>query len=126
MNETTVDEVELSCHYIHWAICELAWNKETHKSLTIPIDYTKMLKALDSLKIKFVKLAEDECSNTVVTLGSTGLPTTYLGMLHGWIAKGTTEDNFSWQQRDGFDFTPLLEEHLRQMLEPNSSENFVE
>jgi hypothetical protein len=85
-----------------------------------------MSAGLDKLKIKFVKFDEDEFGNTIVKLCGRGLPTTYLGALHQWITQGTIDDNFSWQQQDGFDFTPLLEQHIKQMLEPSSSENFSE
>jgi hypothetical protein len=123
---TTVDDVEISTHYIHWAMCELSWNSDVLKSLTIPISLDRMSAGLDKLKIKFVKFDEDEFGNTIVKLCGRGLPTTYLGTVHQWINQGTIDDNFSWQQQDGFDFTPLLEQHIKQMLEPSSSENFSE
>ena len=99
-------------HYIHWAMCELAWNRETLKTVTIPLNEEDTIAAINVLKIKFVKPVQPVDNGTEVTLSSVGLPSTYLSTLHKWIQEGTNDENFSWQQRDVFNFKPLLDFHL--------------
>lgn len=120
------DEVEIATHYIHWAMCELSWNKDTLKSVTVPISLDIMNQGLNRLKIKFVRFQENEVGHTIVTFGSYGLPTTYLSPIHAWIQRGTIDDNFTWQQKEVFDFTPVLEANINLSKTENSSEIFSE
>ena len=124
MEENTLEDVDVCSHYIHWAMCELSWNKEIFTSLTIPINVSRMNECLKSLNVRFMKIEEDKFGNSVCTLKKGGVPNTYLSALHSWINEGTTETNFSWQTRENYDFTPILEEHIRMILEPKDSEIF--
>ena len=107
-------EMEIASHFIHLAICNLAWNRDFIKTVEVPYSENEIGDILLNMKIRFVRHKYNSVLDVVeVYLIPHGIPTTYLSTIHGWINTGIFNDNFQWVAKPKYDFQSVYEINVK-------------
>lgn len=107
-------EMEIATHFIHLAICNLAWNKDYITSVEVPYSENDIRDILNYMKIRFVRHRYNDALDVVeIFLIPSGMPSTYISTIHGWINTGIENDNFQWIAKPQFNFQPIYETHIK-------------
>lgn len=107
-------QMEMATHFIHMAICDLAWNKDFITTVEVPYSENELRDIFQYMKIRFVRCKHNPALDVMeIYLQPNGIPTTYLANIHLWIHSGTFEDNFQWIAKPKYNFQPVYEINVK-------------
>ena len=114
-------------HFVHLAICNLAWNKDFITTVECPYSENEIRDILNYMKIRFLKYKYNDALDVIeLYLMSGGMPSTYISTIHSWINNGNENDNFQWIAKPTFNFQPLYETNLNKTKTKHCFDMFTE
>jgi superfamily II RNA helicase len=121
-------EMEIASHFVHLAICNLAWNKDFISTVEVPYSENEIMYILLYMKLnRFVRQKYNPALDIVeLYLIRSGIPTTYLSTIHSWIHSGTFDDNFRWIAEPNYNFQSVYETNIKKTRTKHCTEMFTD
>jgi hypothetical protein len=120
-------EMEIASHFVHLAICNLAWNSSFITRVEVPYSENEIRDILQHMKIRFIRHEYNQPLDVVeIYLIRSGIPTTYLSAIHTWIHSGTFDDNFRWIAEPNYNFQSVYETNIKKTRTKHCTEMFTD